>query len=118
MHSTSRLTIYIKNQIAMSKENQITKEDVLEVANQLGFEPTEEQIQEVIDMYPSEQEADPSGTWNLVVEQCLYTLDVEQRTQSPLEKFLRKKAKAHKSDWEDVPMWVIDAANEFITKTK
>ncbi len=56
----------------------ITKEDVLQVANQLGYNPTEAQILEVIELYPSEQHADPTGTWDLVVEHCLSTLDVEQ----------------------------------------
>ena len=68
----------------MSKENKISKEDVLEVANQLGFEPTEEEIVEVIKMYPSEQDADPTGTWNLVVEHCLSTLGVEQISEKQL----------------------------------
>ena len=93
--------------------SEISREDVLQVANDLGYKPTEDQIKEVLEMYPSEQEADPSGTWNLVVEQCLSTLGVEQVNPSPLEKFLRKRAKEMHSDWEDVPMWVIDASNEF-----
>lgn len=62
----------------MSKQKRITIEDVLQVANQLGFKPTEEQILEVIEMYPSEQKEDPTGTWDLVVEHCLSMLDVEQ----------------------------------------
>lgn len=38
--------------------------------------------------------------------------------KSEIEKFLRKKAKELKSDWNDVPTWVIDACNEFITKSQ
>ena len=59
-------------------ENTISREDVLQIAGQLKFEPTEEQINQIIEMYPTEQEADPSGSWNLVVEHCLYSLEVKQ----------------------------------------
>ena len=38
--------------------------------------------------------------------------------QSPLEVFLRSKAKELKSDFNDVPAWVIEASNEFIEKSK
>ena len=38
--------------------------------------------------------------------------------QSPLEVFLRSKAKELKSDFNDVPKWVIEASNEFIEKSK
>lgn len=110
----STFTSYQKP-IAMTK---ISREDVLQVANQLGYKPTEAQINEVLEMYPSEQESDPSGTWNLVVEQCLSTLNVEQVNATPLEKFLRKRAEELDSDWEDVPMWVINASNEFFGAKK
>lgn len=53
---------------------EITRQDVLQVANRLGLHPTEEQIQEIIAMYPLEQTLDPDATWELVVENCLYTL--------------------------------------------
>lgn len=38
--------------------------------------------------------------------------------QSPLEAFLRTKAKELKSDFTDVPQWVIEATNEFFEKSK
>jgi hypothetical protein len=59
---------------------EITKEDVLGVAKALGYKPTNEQVNDVIAMYESEQEADPTATWDLVVEHCLSTLEVEQTT--------------------------------------
>lgn len=40
------------------------------------------------------------------------------KNQSPLEVFLRSKAKELKSDFNDVPQWVIDASNDFIEKSK
>ena len=59
-------------------ENTISRDDVLQVANQLGYKPTEEQILEVIEIYPSEARADSTATWDLVVEQCLDSLGVKQ----------------------------------------
>ncbi len=52
----------------------ITKEDVLQVAEQLGMKPTEEQIQQVINEYAGACEKDPTGTWDLIVEQQLYEI--------------------------------------------
>ena len=43
---------------------------------------------------------------------------MSKKERSPLEIYLRKKAKEFKSDWEDVPMWVIDEANKFIEASK
>ena len=42
---------------------------------------------------------------------------MSKKLKSPLEKFLRKRAKELQSDWEDVPMWVVEACNEFIAKS-
>lgn len=50
----------------------ITKQDVINVANSINVTLTDEQINTVLEMYPSEQEADPSGTWDLVIEHCIY----------------------------------------------
>ena len=59
-------------------ENVITIDDVIQVARELNFNPTLKQMDEVIEMYPSEQESDSTATWNLVVENCLYSLDVKK----------------------------------------
>jgi len=56
----------------------IKKEDVELVAKSLNFKPTDEQIKDIISLYPSAQENDPTGTWDLVVENLLYELEVEQ----------------------------------------
>ncbi len=53
---------------------QITYKDVTSVAEQINFEPTEREVEEVLDRYNFEQESDPSATWNLVVEKILYDL--------------------------------------------
>jgi hypothetical protein len=52
----------------------IVIEDVLRVAQNLDLPITLDQAREVIDMYPAEQENDPTATWDLVVENCLYNL--------------------------------------------
>jgi hypothetical protein len=57
--------------------NQIQKEDVLQVANDLDIKVNEKTIQWVLDNYESFQADDPSATWNLVVEQMLYDIPEE-----------------------------------------
>lgn len=53
--------------------NLIQKEDVLQVANDLKIEVNDQIVQWVLENYESYQEEDPTGTWNLVVEQMLHT---------------------------------------------
>lgn len=53
----------------------ITRIDVIEVANQIGKSLTESDIDEVLAQYPNEQDNDPTATWNLVVENCIYNVD-------------------------------------------
>ena len=60
----------------MSK-NQIQKEDVLQVANDLDIKVNEKIILWVIMNYGEYQDKDPSATWNLVVEQMLYDIPEE-----------------------------------------
>jgi hypothetical protein len=57
--------------------NQIQKEDVLQVANDLKIKVNEKCIQWVLDNYESFQADDPTATWNLVVEQMLYDIPEE-----------------------------------------
>ena len=54
--------------------NQITKEDVVYVAQSIGKILSEEQINEVLEMYPSEQEKEPFENCMLVLENIIYTL--------------------------------------------
>jgi hypothetical protein len=60
----------------MSK-NQIQKEDVLQVANDLDIKVNEKIILWVLDNYESFEDNDPTATWNLVVEQMLYDIPEE-----------------------------------------
>jgi hypothetical protein len=57
--------------------NQIQKEDVLQVANDLDIKVNEKIILWVIMNYEEYQDNDPSATWNLVVEQMLYDIPEE-----------------------------------------
>jgi hypothetical protein len=52
----------------------ITRLDVIEVANSLGFELTEAEIDEVLTIYPAEEDNDPTATWDLIVENCIYNV--------------------------------------------
>lgn len=46
----------------------VTKEDIIEVAKSLGITLTETELNWVLLCYEDAQRQDPSGTWNLVVE--------------------------------------------------
>ena len=50
----------------------ISVEDVIEVAMSLKLNPSISEINEVLELFPSECEDDPTATWNLVVENLLY----------------------------------------------
>jgi hypothetical protein len=49
-------------------------EDVVKVANSVGINLSPQEVKEVIERYPDEQEQDPSGTWNLVVEHICHCI--------------------------------------------
>ena len=50
----------------------VDNEDVLSVASELNINLTDEQVNKIVLMYPHEEECDPTGTWNLIVENCIY----------------------------------------------
>lgn len=50
----------------------IDREDVLYIAEGLKINLTEEQVSQVMHLYPHEEECDPTGTWELIVENCIY----------------------------------------------
>jgi hypothetical protein len=52
--------------------NEISIEDVVNVAERLGMNPSIEEINEVMVQYDSEAENDPTATWDLIVENLLY----------------------------------------------
>ena len=49
----------------------IQKEDVVSVATSINKTLTDKQIEDVLELYPSEQRNDPTATWNLVIEHCI-----------------------------------------------
>lgn len=57
----------------MTKE--ITAEDVIEVANRINITITNEQVTQVLEMYDNEASNDPTATWDLIVDNCIYKLD-------------------------------------------
>jgi uncharacterized protein YpuA (DUF1002 family) len=52
--------------------NQICSDDVKNVASSIKMNLTDEQINEVLSMYDFELSQDPTVSWNLVVEYCIY----------------------------------------------
>ena len=56
----------------MTKE--ITPIDVVNVATDLKMDITIKQVRQVLEMFDSEADNDPTATWELIVENCLYNL--------------------------------------------
>jgi hypothetical protein len=56
----------------MTKE--ISPIDVVSVAESLKMDITIKQVRQVLEMFESEADNDPTATWNLIVENCLYNL--------------------------------------------
>ena len=52
----------------------INKDDVLTVAEAIGIKPIKEQIQEVLDTYEAEVYETKDTSWELIVENILYTI--------------------------------------------
>ena len=50
----------------------ISEIDVVVVANSIKKSLTTEQVNQVLAMYADEEESDPSATWNLIIENCIY----------------------------------------------
>ena len=47
--------------------------DVMSVASSINVLLNDEQINEILGLYESEQEQDPTASWNLVIENIIYT---------------------------------------------
>jgi hypothetical protein len=60
----------------------VTKEDIVDVANSIGITLTEKELDWALLCYEDAQRQDPSGTWNLVVEDLVYQA-VEFRKDKP-----------------------------------
>ncbi len=56
----------------------ITKDDVLLVAEELNFVPSNEEVEQVLEFLDSEAEIDPTGNLGLWIENLLYSLNVKQ----------------------------------------
>jgi hypothetical protein len=54
---------------------EITPIDVVNVADSLKKDITIKQIRQVLEMYNAEADNDPTATWELIVENCIYNLD-------------------------------------------
>ena len=54
-----------------SKHN-LTDEDVINIANNIGVDITQNQVTNILDRYLEAQESDPGATWNLVIENLIH----------------------------------------------
>jgi hypothetical protein len=54
--------------------NEITAQDIVQVAERLNMDISIGDINRVLEMYESEADNDPTATWDLIVENCLYNL--------------------------------------------
>jgi hypothetical protein len=50
----------------------VSKEDIVDVSNSVGITLTDKELEWVLLCYEDAQRQDPSGTWNLVVEDLAY----------------------------------------------
>jgi hypothetical protein len=56
----------------------ITKDDVLLVAETLNFVPSNEEVEQVLELLDSEASNDPTGNWRCWIENLLYHLNVKR----------------------------------------
>lgn len=49
----------------------VSRTDVLIVAQKMRMTLTEEQVKKVMEIYNHEEECDPNGNWNEIVEHCI-----------------------------------------------
>jgi Ca2+-binding EF-hand superfamily protein len=55
----------------------IEKEDVTCVAESIGKKLTDEQVDQIIEEYPSWAEQDPTATWDLIVEDLVHFVTID-----------------------------------------
>ena len=53
---------------------EIAKEDVYKIANSLSIGITDEQVKQVLELYPIAAKEDTTATWDLIVENLIYNL--------------------------------------------
>jgi len=61
------------------REAGLQKEDVQSVATKIFKQDlTDKQVIEALEMYPFEQEQDPTGNWTEIMEQTLYMIGLDK----------------------------------------
>ena len=65
----------------------ITSEDVKNVAKTIKQEMTDDEINFIIEEYPGAESEDPTGTWDLIVEDLIYRVIDERNTEFYLKHF-------------------------------
>lgn len=95
----------------MNKQT-INEADVKQVATSIYQKLHKADIDEVIKLYPFEQEQDPSATWNLVVEKIIF--DVVNGAQTELNELIDKVIERIKQDIKVGDVTVIDELLRYI----
>ena len=78
-------------EIGYAKGGKISAADVRTIAKSINKSLTDKEVDEVLKMYPSEQKNDPSATWDLVIEECIYNV---KPSLSNMELFQKEKMAA------------------------
>jgi len=53
----------------------ICRQDVLDVAEGIGIELTEAEVDEILAQYPVEQDKEPNIGWELIIDNLIYDID-------------------------------------------
>ncbi len=56
----------------------IIEEDVIAIAQSIGKELTSDEIDQVLEIYPDAQIDDPTSTWDLVIENIIYSITLKK----------------------------------------
>jgi len=74
-------SIYDEDEPIDELTTEISVEDVVKVAMDLGMNPSIAEIKEVLKYYESEADQDPTATWELIVENLLYNCVAPSNTK-------------------------------------
>jgi hypothetical protein len=81
----------------------ITRDDIINVATSVGITLTEKEIEWVLLCYEDAQRQDPSGTWNLVVEDLCHQAVEFRRKQEEADEESEETRRDFGNDDEDLP---------------
>jgi hypothetical protein len=91
----------------------VTREDIIDVANSIGITLTEAEINWALLCYEDAQRQDPSGTWNLVVEDLIYQAVEFRKESGPFDQLGYEQTQPEPGDDDfDNPRFGEDASTD------